>query len=128
MKIALILPTCSQEEIFGGLTGSNPVLPPLDLAYIASYLESRGHAVTIHDCFASGISIEQLKVKLSHLRPQLVGVTVDLPSLSSPLLPRAYEITRICKEIGPDIKTALCGYYPSTFPKEVLKKRISILS
>ncbi|MBL7197812.1 MAG: cobalamin-dependent protein [Candidatus Omnitrophica bacterium] len=122
MKVALILPPCTEKEIFGKLTGSHPVLPPLDLASIASSLKVQGHDVIIYDCFAEHISREQLKILLEENDPQVVGITVDLPSLSSPLLPQAYDLARLCKNMNPRVKTIFYGYSPTRFPDRILSK------
>ena len=122
MRVALILPPCTEEEIFGKLTGSHPVLPPLDLASIASSLKVQGHNVTIYDCFAGHISKEQLKILLEENKPQVVGITVDLSSLSSPLLPQAYDVAKLCKNINSSVKTIFYGYSLTRFPDWILSK------
>lgn len=123
MNIALILPPCTQEEIFGRLSGGNPILPPLDLASIASYLEAEGHSLRIYDCFADNITLDQLMGLLGEQKPQLVGITVDLPSLSSPLLPQAYHVARLLKrKSNPNVRVALIGVFPTKFPHQVLEK------
>ena len=122
MKVSLILPPCTQEEVFGKLSGSNPILPPLYIASIASYLEAQGHCLTVHDCFTDHISMRKLKTLLDNESPQVVGITVDLPSLSSPLLPQGYRLAKLCKDIDPDIKVVFYGYYPTRFPSRVLAK------
>lgn len=122
MNVLLILPPCTPKDLFGDFAGSNPFTPPLDIASTASYLEKQGHCLAVFDCFSGNISMPQLKSILEKQSPQVVGITVDLPTLSSPLLPQAYRVARLCKDLDPEIKTIFYGFYPTRFPGRVLIK------
>jgi radical SAM superfamily enzyme YgiQ (UPF0313 family) len=122
MKVLLILPPFLLNEIYGGLSRSAPILPPLELAYIASYLASYGHKVSLIDAHALGLNFNDLKAIIEREDPDMVGMTTDSPIFSFiySLYSRVLEAIRLVKSIRPAIKTCLIGYHPTILPQEVL--------
>lgn len=100
-KVVLINP--GREERFA-------VQEPLNLGFIASYLEKNDIEVRIIDELA-GQNVEE---ELSRYRPGIVGITA-----TTPLIPDAYRITDMCREMG--ILTVMGGVHASVLPGEALK-------
>ena len=100
-KIALIAP------------GTNPefaVQEPLNLGYLASYLEAHNIDVVIIDELAG----QNVESELKSLTPDIVGITAV-----TPLAPDAYRIANLCKKMG--ILTVMGGVHASILPQEALK-------
>ena len=100
MKIALINP---------GVDKYNDT-PPINLAMLASYLETRGHEVIIIDKLAG----DNFEKKLHAFQPDVVGVTATTPVITD-----AWRCADYCKAIG--IYTIMGGVHSSILPEESLK-------
>ena len=84
---------------------ADTVMPPIGLAYIASFLRSKGIWVRILDCTALGWGWEHLASALEKLRPDVVGV--GGPTCYSR---RALRVLEMAKELlGPDVLTVAGG-------------------
>jgi radical SAM superfamily enzyme YgiQ (UPF0313 family) len=83
---------------------------PLNLGFIASYLESLGHTVTIIDELAGQNVIPTLKT----FEPDIVGLTAV-----TPLAPDAYRIADACKKQG--YLTVMGGVHASVLPQEAFE-------
>lgn len=83
---------------------------PLNLGFIASYLEKNGIDVKIIDELIG----EDVKEHLKKFSPDIVGITS-----TTPLVHRAYEIAKLCKDMG--ILTVMGGVHVSILPDEALK-------
>lgn len=92
-------------------------LPSLGLAYIASYLEARGHAVEIMDCTAMRYGLADIErlFKLRAAPPALLGITA-----TTPLIENALAVAAACKRLFPGTKVVLGGVHPTVLPGEVL--------
>lgn len=84
--------------------------PPMNLGYIASYLEKYGVEVCIIDELAGQDVEEGLKA----FRPEIAGITA-----TTPLVPDAYRVARMAKELG--ILTVMGGVHASVLPEEALQ-------
>lgn len=74
------------RSMAGGLgfdSGEAMLLPPLDLAYLASTLRERGHEVRLLDCDAELVSEPAALALAADYKPTAVMATVSLPSLES---------------------------------------------
>ena len=91
-------------------------LPPLGLAYIASYLEKKGKSVRILDLQAENLNPPQLRTRLEKLSPDFIGIGATTPEIES-----ALNIARICKKILPQAKVVFGGVHPSIMPDEALR-------
>ncbi len=100
-KIALISPG-SKDPRFG-------VSEPLNLGYIASYLEKNGMRVIIIDEVAG----EDVKKELSRFNPDVVGITA-----TTPVIYRAYEIADYCRKEG--YITVIGGVHVTVIPQEAI--------
>ena len=107
------------------------VAMPLGLAYVAAYLqETTDYKIEILDCHIEGIdtvkregsvkivglSEEEIKDRIRRLHPDIVGVSAH----GTPSTRVHHRITRIVKEIDPEIKVIFGGVHASIEWKRVL--------
>lgn len=91
MKIVFVNPPTFNlkpvvRDMMGGLGfdgGESICLPPLDLAYYASYLEKDNHQVKIYDCDAEKINEIELISRIKILKPDCIITCVSLPSIET---------------------------------------------
>ncbi|MCG2758057.1 MAG: B12-binding domain-containing radical SAM protein [Desulfobacteraceae bacterium] len=100
-KVALINP--GKDQRFA-------VQEPLNLGFIASYLEKNGVEVRIIDELAG----QNVKKELDQYRPEIVGLTA-----TTVLVSRAYRIADMCRKKG--ILTVMGGVHASILPEEALR-------
>ena len=86
------------------------VFEPLNIGFIASYLEKHGVEVSLIDESAG----QNLEYELRRYKPDIVGITA-----LTFLAPRAYKIARMCKDMG--ILTVMGGVHASVLPEEALQ-------
>src|SRR5262245_2081266 len=70
MRIALVNPPPRGE-----LEKHWAEYPILGLAYVASSLRARGHAITLLDGKLAALSVEQIVAAIAQAKPDLVGIT-----------------------------------------------------
>jgi radical SAM superfamily enzyme YgiQ (UPF0313 family) len=113
MKILLINPyqTSREGNIWTKIEGA---MPPLGLAYISAYLESKGIDSKIID-----MNVEQgdakTQVEKIEEKPDIIGIT----SMTSTII-NAYEIAKFLKIKFPDTKIVFGGVHPTVLPEDVL--------
>lgn len=100
-KVALINP---------GKSSRFAVQEPLNLGYIAAYLERHGAEVKVFDQLGG----EDVRGDLKAFGPDLAGITSTTPVASE-----AYELADHCRKQG--IRTVMGGVHPWMFPEEALK-------
>jgi anaerobic magnesium-protoporphyrin IX monomethyl ester cyclase len=93
----------------------------IGLAYLAAVLEKNGHDVTVIDCPASEIDLNQLKIKLSSAEPKLIGITSMTPTIQS-----AIQSAYAAKETCPDALVVLGGPHATFMDEQVLTEDKSI--
>ena len=93
----------------------------IGLAYLAAVLEKNGHEVTVIDCPASEIDLNQLKIKLSSAEPKLIGITSMTPTIQS-----AIQSAYAAKETCPDALVVLGGPHATFMDEQVLSEDKSI--
>lgn len=101
VKVALVNP------------GRNPEFAasePLNLEYIASYLEQNGIEVKIIDELCG----QDVEKEIKKISPDIVGLTA-----TTPIAPDAYRIADICKKKG--ILTVIGGVHATIMPEEALR-------
>jgi radical SAM superfamily enzyme YgiQ (UPF0313 family) len=101
MRVALINPTVE------GIKASEV---PLNLGYIAGYLEQNGIEVKIIDQMAG----DDVSREINVYSPDIVGIT----SMTA-MVVEAYRIADMCRRIG--ILTVMGGEHPSAMPEEALE-------
>jgi len=100
MKVALVNPGRGRRWA---------VSEPLNLGYIAGYLEQNGIEVKIIDQIAG----QDVKEEIEHYGPDIIGLTAV-----TPLAPSVYKIADMCREKG--ILTVMGGVHASVMPEEAL--------
>jgi len=135
MKILLIKPSCTVYK-------ADPTLPsatlPFGIAYLASYLLSKGEEVMLIDALSEGIenierfenktkiglSDEEIERRIREFKPDIVGIT----SMFTSFYLDAHNLASIVKRINPGIKVVLGGAHASILPEPSLKdKNIDIV-
>lgn len=117
MKLALLYPLWTEEygtiSHFAEKAGK---WPPLNLAYLAAYAETKGHNVSIIDGEAEGLSINQIVERVKVFDPDLIGITA-----TTPFYHIAVELGFALKNC---IKTPICigGPHISVLKEKVFEK------
>ncbi|MEJ2241214.1 MAG: radical SAM protein [Candidatus Bathyarchaeota archaeon] len=93
----------------------------IGLGYLAAVLEKNYHEVTVIDCPASEIDLEKLKIKLTSLQPNLIGITSMTPTIQS-----AIQSANIAKEASPDAMVVLGGPHTTFMDKQVLEEEKNV--
>lgn len=91
-------------------------LPPLGLLYLASYLKHNSiHQITIIDSEAEEMDYSDLKVRIEHLKPDLVGIQVLTFTLID-----ALKTASLVKNYSGAIPVVFGGPHVTVYPKESL--------
>jgi len=96
--------------IYPGKSQRFAIHEPLNLGFMASYLEKHGIEVAIIDELAG----QDVQDELSKFKPDIAGITA-----TTTLVPEAYKIADHCKKSG--YLTVMGGVHVSIFPEEGLK-------
>lgn len=91
-------------------------LPPLGLLSIASYMESLGYIVRMHDVHAEKLDDAELVRRLKIEQPRVIGISV-LTNMSIPAL----KIAKLCKKAVPDCTLVVGGVHAETMPERMLR-------
>lgn len=109
------------------------VVPPLGLAYIGGYLESKGIPFKILDSVVEGLDNEvmigpktwmhgmsdaDIEKYIRDFQPEIVGLSI----LYSTDLHSIFRIAGIIKKVNPATTIISGGIHPSIYPREVLKE------
>jgi radical SAM superfamily enzyme YgiQ (UPF0313 family) len=93
-------------------------MPPLGLAYIASFLEKHNVEVKIIDAQAERITLTDIIQRMRSYNPLFIGITATTSIIDSGL-----EIARLCKETFPKSKIIMGGVHPTVMTEEVLNNQ-----
>ncbi len=114
-KIALINPPIIAEGYRWEVKlGSR--LPPLGLAYLASYLRTRNVEVDILDAYNLGLSPAAVIDYVSKKEPEYVGLTA-----TSSIVTYASELAGKIKERFPNVTIIIGGSHMSAMPEETIE-------
>ncbi|HTY74462.1 MAG TPA: radical SAM protein [Candidatus Nanoarchaeia archaeon] len=83
---------------------SHPAFVPLGLGYLSAVLEKHGYMVTVIDCQAHKVTLEQLRGELAKKPADIVGVTCTTLTYKS-----ALKVAKVAKEVFPNCLTAIGG-------------------
>lgn len=108
LKVLLVNPP--YKEVYAKVE-LDEVVPPLGLAYLASYLRENAIEVDIYDANALGTNIDKLKEKLPK-DFDIIGVPSFTPSIS-----KSAKALQIGKEINPDCVTLMGGPHITGLPE-----------
>jgi radical SAM superfamily enzyme YgiQ (UPF0313 family) len=92
--------------------------PPLGLAYIASYLQQRGHKTKLFDTTFSAQVLGDIEKHIRDFSPDYVAMTATTPQITS-----AFIIAEFIKARFPDIKIILGGPHASALPEETVSNK-----
>lgn len=89
--------------------------PPLGIAYIAGYLESKGVRVGLMDAAVEGLSPEETVERIRQWQPDILGLTS-----TSNFFCNALELGRTMKQESPGLTTVLGGPHVSSQAVEAM--------
>jgi len=89
---------------------------PLGLAYVAAALEKAEFQVNILDNYLLEKPIDQVKLELERLRPEIVGITCSSATYS-----RCIETAKAVKQVLPSCKVVVGGWHPTYEPDSMLQ-------
>lgn len=92
--------------------------PPAWVAYLTGYLKAGGYTDVIFvDAMTNDLSEDQVREKITTLKPDIVGCTAITPAIY-----KAERTLQIVKEVNPDIVTVLGGIHGTFMYPQVLKE------
>jgi len=118
MKILLINPPNTMEEVLGKASAFVSELDPLGLLYIAAVLEEAGYQVEVIDAFIDRLNLSQILKEIERRRPDIVGISCLTANGAA-----VYNIGRAIKSGFDDIKIILGNIHASVFYEVYLKNR-----
>jgi anaerobic magnesium-protoporphyrin IX monomethyl ester cyclase len=129
MRVLLLWPPTT---VYGDDTSVPPVVQPLGLAYLAAWLEKKGHQVSIIDGRGSrqdktqfetsiryGLSDEEILIKVKNYHPDIIGISNMWTAYSGD----PHRLAKLIKDTYPHLKIIFGGSHPSEFPELVLKDK-----
>ncbi len=112
MKVLLVNPP--YKEVYAKVE-LDEIVPPLGLAYLASYLRENGIEVDIYDANALGTNIDELEETMPN-NFDIIGVPSFTPSIS-----KSVNILQIGKKINPSCITLMGGPHITGLPKGTME-------
>jgi len=116
-RVLLINPPASYDKQLGFLARNSPVVPPMGLLSVGSYLIQKGLSVKIVDGQALGLSQKDILAVMEQYRPQLVGFTAVTMNISD-----VASLARLLKERFPALVTVVGGVHITALPKRTLER------
>jgi radical SAM superfamily enzyme YgiQ (UPF0313 family) len=107
----LIYPDAATSEI-----EESQKVPPLGLAYIASYMTENGYTVKILDLHTEKKSTKEIADIIRKEKPTIVGITC-----LTPFATKVKELAKLIKRTKPDIKIIVGGAHVTALPMNMLK-------
>ena len=129
VKVLLINPPQTQPR-----QSAKRCIVPMGLAYIAAYLEKRGHEVKITDCIVEGYDTElyhedgqmtfglqenDIKQIVSDFKPTFVGVSAMMSSEAH----NTFNVCKWVKEVNQNIQTVLGGAHASVMKEKLFEDK-----
>jgi len=112
-KIYLLSPPYGHVYKKINLKGFGVAHPPLGLAYIASFLKSRGHEVELFDGAFSKDIFKDIAAHIRRFDPDFVCLTATTPQINN-----AFAIAKSIKASSPSRKILLGGPHASALPED----------
>ena len=101
-------------KLYRGFHNATPKLPPLGIAYLASYLEQRHIPVSIYDSFAEDASLLDVEKKIITSKEPFIGITSVTATMQE-----AIAIASLSKRYGK--KVVIGGPHISALPIQTLQ-------
>ena len=89
---------------------------PLGLSYVAAALEKAGFEVQVIDNYLLEKPVDQVKLEVEKLNPEIVGITCSSATYS-----RCVETAKAIKDALPSCKVVVGGWHPSYEPESMLE-------
>ena len=115
MKITLINPPITVEEIYGKYSDLASFQPPVGLCALASYLIKYGYEVKILDANILDISIADIAKAMLDSRPHLIGIYTNTSNYYV-----VCKLTSVLKASNKERKIVLGGPHPTFLPEGTL--------
>lgn len=116
MKVLLIAP--NYLKVYSYVSEeATMILPPLGLAYIASYLRANGIEIQVLDFAALRSNNELEKELISKSKADLVAMAATTNTIME-----AYHLAKITKQVLPNAKVAVGGPHPTMEPVRTLQE------
>jgi radical SAM superfamily enzyme YgiQ (UPF0313 family) len=113
MKILFVSPpTISAIKSVIGTTG-----PPLGLAYLASVARTKGHDAKIVDSLVEDLTFDEVRKIIGQYSPDVLAITS-----TTSMIPDAYEVARIAKDLSKNIITVIGGPHVTFVPEQTLQE------
>lgn len=96
--------------------------PHIGFVYIAGHVRAAGFDVEIYDAMTKGHSLEQIRERITAVKPDLVGTTAYTSSIND-----ALGVLRAAKEVDPGIITLLGGIHANFCYEELLHDQPQVL-
>jgi anaerobic magnesium-protoporphyrin IX monomethyl ester cyclase len=100
-KVKVVLVSPPPPSVLAFVDYQNPTV---GLAILAAVAEKNGYEVRVLDCPALHMTYDQLKQKIAHFKPDIVGITAVTPTFSS-----ALKVAKTAKEAYPPSLVVLGG-------------------
>lgn len=92
--------------------------PPINLAYLSSFLEESGFDTAIIDMDAEKLGLSSISKMLNIFKPKVIGIGIT----SDVIFPISYKIVKKIKNLNKEIPIILGGVFPTKNPQFLLKK------
>jgi len=96
--------------------------PHLGFVYIAGHVRAAGFDVEIYDAMTKGHSLEQIRARITAVKPDLLGTTAYTSSIND-----ALAVLEEAKEVDPGIITLLGGIHANFCYEELLRDHPEVL-
>jgi len=116
MKILLINPPDTTEEVLGKAHVFVSELDPLGLLYIAAVVEENGYDVEVLDAYINQLSISEILKEIADRKPDIIGITVLTANGAA-----TYQICKAIRENHGEMKIVLGNHHASAFSKVYLE-------
>lgn len=90
-------------------------VPPIGLAYIASFLKSKSCDVRLVDLMFSTNGWEEAKKLIQRENPRWIGISATTTQINE-----AFMVASLAKEINPEVKVIIGGIHASALPEETI--------
>ena len=118
MKFLFIYPTIGKWNLsLRKSVASGAYLPPLGILYIGKVLENNGHSVEVVDFNAEDVSDDEIRKKIKS--SDAVGITIYTEPTA---LNNSKIITKLVKDVDPNIPVLIGGPHCSLFPEKALNE------
>jgi len=117
MKITLINPPITVEQIYGKYSGLASFQPPIGLCSLAGYLIKNGHEVNITDANVLNLSTPDILKTIATAAPHLIGIYMNTSNYYA-----ASRLVSSIKNAGKPRRIVCGGPHPTFLPEDTLRE------